>query len=75
MHDQMKITVIATGFDSSRQKLKEFVSPSFGTSTPVQSSEPEETKPEETPSEPERKEPVGEEDDVWDIPAFLRQKN
>ena len=75
MHDQMKITVIATGFDSSRQKLKEFVSPSFGTSAPVSNPEPEETSPTETPAEPEKKEPVSEEDDVWDIPAFLRQKN
>lgn len=28
MHDQMKITVIATGFDQARQTLKEFITPS-----------------------------------------------
>ena len=88
MHDQMKITVIATGFDQSRQRLKEFVSPAFETqnnnnnfnnnltnntannSTPVQKDVPPVLQP-----EPEQKTPVTDSDDVWDIPAFLRQKN
>jgi len=72
MHDQLKITVIATGFDSTRQTLKEFMTPTINrvmeqsqSSSPVNNIEPP------VPSEP----PVEEEDDTWDIPAFLRQKN
>ena len=74
MHDQMKITVIATGFDQARQALKEFI-------TPMPMMKTEEDKEdavssdsqteEEKPKEPE----VKEEDDTWDIPAFLRNRN
>jgi cell division protein FtsZ len=72
MHDQLKITVIATGFDSTRQTLKEFMTPTINRvmeqsqqSTPINNVEPP------VPMEP----PIEEEDDTWDIPAFLRQKN
>ena len=70
MHDQMKITVVATGFDSTRQVLKEFVAPLS----------PEETTPVQTqanninPSVPQVPQEE-DQDDTWDIPAFLRQKN
>ncbi|MGE5042300.1 MAG: cell division protein FtsZ [Candidatus Levyibacteriota bacterium] len=82
MHDQIKITVIATGFDESRRRLKEFVTgtPGFGavaggyeektedtpssTSTPTMQAEPQTAQ--------EKKE---EEEDFFDIPAFLRQRN
>jgi len=73
MHDQMKITVIATGFDSTRQTLKEFMSPTINRvmeqsqqSQPT-ASEPEPPVPTEVPTE--------DEDDSWDIPAFLRNRN
>lgn len=62
MRDQVKITVIATGFDQNKQKLQQFV-PS------TQKMEEEQPK-EETAETP--KEDKG---DVWDIPAFLRQRN
>lgn len=74
MHDQLKITVIASGFDSTRQTLKEFMTPTINKvmeqSQPVQSSNniSEPPLPTEEP-------PVEEEGDAWDIPAFLRQKN
>lgn len=73
MHDQMKITVVATGFDQARQTLKEFVTPSLGTSPYI--AKPQENQEENQPEhkEPEKTERV--EDDSWDIPAFLRQKN
>lgn len=65
MHDQLKITVVATGFDQNKQKLQQFVL------TTKKQEEPE-------PPAPPQSEPVKEEqkdEDVWDIPAFLRQKN
>lgn len=57
MHDQIKITVIATGFDQTKQRLKEFV---------VEKKE-EEPKPTEQLQESE--------EDIFEIPAFLRQRN
>ena len=74
MRDQLKITVIATGFDSSRQTLKDFVSPNLTN----QIQEPPEVKAEQpSPQQiPQAQEKIDEDqDDVWDIPAFLRQKN
>ena len=61
MRDQIKITVIATGFDEAKQRLKEL-------SEPIR----------ETPLEQVRREeekPLDDEDDVFEIPAFLRQRN
>lgn len=72
MHDQLKITVIATGFDQARQTLKEFMTTPAPTMqpNPIKSMEME-TNDQETPTEP----PAEEDDTTWDIPAFLRQKN
>ncbi len=83
MRDQLKITVIATGFDSARQTLKEFATPSYGITTqtpPIQSTQPDNNQPTINPN-PQPQVPVnepapqGSDEDVWDIPAFLRQKN
>ncbi|PIR80384.1 MAG: cell division protein FtsZ, partial [Candidatus Levybacteria bacterium CG10_big_fil_rev_8_21_14_0_10_35_13] len=74
MHDQIKITVVATGFDSTRQVLKEFVSPIVNEENiQVQSqTQPQgQQMPGTNTSIPQ---PQEEEDDTWDIPAFLRQK-
>lgn len=72
MHDQIKVTVIATGFDSTRQTLKEFMTPTVNRvmeqTHQASSQVTEPPLPTEEPS-------VEEEDDTWDIPAFLRQKN
>lgn len=65
MHDQMKITVIATGFDSTKQKLKEFAIPD----------KTEEEKQAGTSVKPSEPEVEKEKEDLWDIPAFLRQRN
>ncbi len=84
MHDQIKITVVATGFDESRRRLKEFVSASpayAGTSYEERSapasqpmnqtiSQPA-SQQQETPPEKKKEE----EEDFFDIPAFLRQRN
>jgi len=79
MHDQIKITVIATGFDESRRRLKEFVSqtPQYQSSTfgiPQANPTEEQNVPEPAMAE-EKKEDKKEEDDFFDIPAFLRQRN
>lgn len=58
--DQIKVTVIATGFDEVRRKLKGLVS----------TLEEKEEEKLEMPAFPEELPP---EKDQWDIPAFLRQ--
>jgi len=73
MHDQLKITVIATGFDSTRQTLKEFMTPTINR-VMEQSQQPTSINTNIEPPVP-MEPPVEEEDDTWDIPAFLRQKN
>lgn len=81
MRDQIRITVVATGFDQAKQRLQQFV---------VQQPEPEVVHPNvvgTTQNNPEpteqplpqqqqqttKKEETPEDD--WDIPAFLRQRN
>lgn len=63
MVDQVKITVIATGFDEAKKRLKEL---SAKMETP-QAVEEAMTATMQTQSE------RAEEEDEWDIPAFLRQ--
>ncbi len=63
MRDQIKITVVATGFDQTKQRLREFVVPE---------KKVEEQKPFVTGVNQEEKK---EEEDVFEIPAFLRQRN
>ena len=72
MHDQIKITVVATGFDQTRQVLREFVAPIQNEeATQSQGQQVNNNPNQNTPIQP----PVEEEDDSWDIPAFLRNKN
>lgn len=63
MVDQIKITVIATGFDETKKRLKEL---SIKAETVAKK---EDTS---TSSQFVQNETIGEEDE-WDIPAFLRQ--
>lgn len=65
MRDQIKITVIATGFDETKQRLKEMTQIQKEEQTTSTSS----TTPENSPVSND------EEEDVFDIPAFLRQRN
>lgn len=102
MHDQIRITVVATGFDSTKAQIGRFIStPETQIETPlVQNTthEPPQQAPpqhpltnpyqvhpepqnngfnpvqQQQPEEPEVKQPETQEDE-WDIPAFLRQKN
>lgn len=64
MVDQVKMTVIATGFDETKRRLRE-----LSNKTDTQTIKEDFAKLEET-------EEIGEvpkEEDEWDIPAFLRQ--
>lgn len=63
--DQIKITVIATGFDETRQKLKD-LSAREDKKNPVQVND-------QTIDKPELSEVKDEPSDEFDIPAFLRQ--
>jgi len=73
--DQMKITVIATGFDEARAKLSQMVARNRpvhtgGINVGIVSEKPKT----EIPETPEDKPQSTDTDDLdWDIPAFLRQ--
>lgn len=83
MHDQLRITVVATGFDQNKQKMREFITPPTpimnmmnqnGNTNQNQNSmnSPISNQSQPTPIQPQDKK---EEEDKWDIPAFLRQRN
>lgn len=91
MHDQLRITVVATGFDQNKQRLQQFVISRQEEERPVQQEQP---RPETTilsngnnggpiisnNSKQELPQEQPKEDnkspeDDWDIPAFLRQRN
>lgn len=74
--DQIKISVIATGFDETRRRLREFVGSGIGTQTqmgqvPQQQTWDDTSDDTQTPAQTATEEPVKEEDDL-EIPAFLR---
>ncbi|HZE87077.1 MAG TPA: cell division protein FtsZ [Methylomirabilota bacterium] len=76
MHDQIRITLVATGFDQTKQRLQQFViqqpTPQVKTSPLIQDdSTQQSTQP---PSQQQKDDNKNPEDD-WDIPAFLRQRN
>jgi len=71
MHDQIKISVIATGFDRTRQTLKEFVKPIINNAAlkqEIADNNQQAPNPQDVPQDDSG-------DDAWDIPAFLRQRN
>lgn len=74
MHDTIKITVIASGFDATRQRLSEFIIPEKKEEEVSQ-----QTTAATTPAVPQQPQVNNEtpenEEDVFEIPAFLRQRN
>lgn len=79
--DQIKISVIATGFDETRRRLREYIGTGIGSSSAQQAAnwrapqaqddiQQEQTAGEETVAETEQKQEEEEED--LEIPAFLR---
>lgn len=91
MHDQLRITVVATGFDQTKQRLQQFMSPhlqkpqpqqeqspsSWGMGNPnpqqQESEQPQQNQPQQQPNTSQQVD--NKEEDEWDIPAFLRQRN
>lgn len=79
LSDQLRITVVATGFDSTKQTLGTFLQtrsyepPTSNNTMPSRQQEPEPVH-QQQPVREEPKKPETQEDE-WDIPAFLRQKN
>ncbi|HSX40113.1 MAG TPA: cell division protein FtsZ [Candidatus Saccharimonadales bacterium] len=79
MRDQLKITVIATGFDQTKQTLNKFVN------IPEKKEEPANlgNSQQQAPGMPSFRQPETQneqttdtdKEDVWDIPAFLRHRN
>lgn len=81
MHDQLRITVVATGFDQTKQRLQQFViqqpqpqvnnTPLTAASGPLETTSQQQNQ--QNQNQPE--EPKEKKEDDWDIPAFLRQRN
>lgn len=74
MHDQIKITVVATGFDQTRQTLKGFISTNHPSVIDLNKGQISNPVKEQAPIENVEKEPE-DGSDIFDIPAFLRQRN
>lgn len=75
--DQVKISVIATGFDETKKRLRELTGRSGGLSSSGATrafTQPVTLSPTQTPIPPADEEAPPEEDE-FDIPAFLRQKS
>ncbi len=93
MHDQLRITVVATGFDQTKQRLQQFMSPHIARPQPqtnenlgnpwgAENQSSAETHEVEQTSQQPQAQPQNnngnsdaKEEDEWDIPAFLRQRN
>ena len=71
MVDQVKISVIGTGFDENRQRLQQFASPKAVHDRPQGQDGEEKTKSDE--EKPEKDGEIDQYEDELDIPAFLRQ--
>ncbi len=79
--DQIKISVIATGFDETRRRLREYVGAGIGSGSlqtgwaPTQQEEVTQNvseREEEVPEEGEQEKKQEDEDEDLEIPAFLR---
>ncbi|MDP3954864.1 MAG: cell division protein FtsZ [bacterium] len=74
MIDQLKITVIATGFDESRTQMARFMTPNSPIRTAQQQESPtDEIKKEEIKEPPKDDTSSDEMGEAFEIPAFLRQ--
>jgi cell division protein FtsZ len=74
MHDQIRITVVATGFDQNKQKMQQFILPHQDPPLQQHQQEPPVANSSNNSSVPPVKKDEKDEDE-WDIPAFLRQRN
>lgn len=78
MHDQIRITLVATGFDQTKQRLQQFViqqpTPQIKTPPLINEQNQVSSPAEQSVPAQQQKDDKNPEDD-WDIPAFLRQRN
>jgi cell division protein FtsZ len=85
MKGELRITVVATGFDQAKQRLQQFVvqqpepevvHPNVVSAgnQPTETAEPSDQQQQQQVAPQEVKKEENPEDD-WDIPAFLRQRN
>lgn len=79
MVDQVKITVIATGFDETKKRLRELSGqPSYGAIPQPRATRVTQTSDQPQPSHhvpPTPADDIPPEEDEFDIPAFLRQRS
>ena len=75
MVDQVRITVIATGFDETRRTLQGLTRPFIQTqrSQEEENNQPVTVEPGQKPPSPPVSDELPAEEDQWAIPAFLRQ--
>lgn len=73
-NDQVRITLIATGFDESRKRLQQMVEHTVEEQRGVSSSSDSSTNGGQSYND-DKPEVSSDEESVFDIPAFLRQKN
>jgi len=83
--DQVKITVIATGFDETKRRLRELSSqPRYGATAqqqagmftkPVTAAQSVGVMPQQAPTPLPPADDLPPEEDEFDIPAFLRQRS
>lgn len=78
MKDAIKITLVATGFDQTKQKLSQFVpEPMGGYGQKKEEPQPQQELPQQPVAMNTGNTQKTEEndEDMWDIPAFLRHRN
>ncbi len=77
MVDQVKITVIATGFDETKKRLRELSGRSYSTIAQPGQARVAQTSNEQPPQKPVSvpQDELPPEEDEFDIPAFLRQRS
>ena len=80
--DQIKISVIATGFDETRRRLREYIGTGMGSSSLQQGAfantnpmSDDSQTPQTVSGDEEQEEKRNEDEEDLEIPAFLRQKN
>ncbi len=79
MHDQIRITLVATGFDQTKQRLQQFViqqpTPQIKTSPMINNEDSSQSMQQQQSQDQGQKDENKKPEDDWDIPAFLRQRN
>jgi cell division protein FtsZ len=75
MVDQVKITVIATGFDETKKRLRELSGRSYQTIAQPMQSRVTQTSNQAPPPPLPKDDELPPEEDEFDIPAFLRQRS